>query len=136
MGTAEIATGWGGPADYLDEASGILIGPTSYGDLVAGFAEAMTKLMNSPELAKSMGVAGHKRAVRDFDWQKKIQQMISIYRALEDRTERHREVTGRTAVSSRPFRAAMKGTVERGDILGMRSLLLLCFIPAPRACLK
>src|SRR5271170_4213040 len=86
MAKPVIATRWGGPVDYLDESSGILIEPTSYSSLVAGFAEAMTQLMNSPELAKSMGAAGRERAVRDFDWQKKIQQVISIYRALEDRT--------------------------------------------------
>ncbi len=91
MGKPVIATRWGGPTDYLDESSGILIEPKSYTALVAGFAEAMTKLMNSPELAKSMGAAGHKRAVRDFDWQTKIQQVISIYRSLEDRAEQHRE---------------------------------------------
>ena len=92
MGKPVIATRWGGPVDYLDEFSGILIEPKSYPDLVAGFAEAMTKLMNSPELAKSMGAAGRKRAVRDFDWQKKIQKVISIYRALEDRAEAPREL--------------------------------------------
>ena len=87
MGKPVIATRWGGPVDYLDESCGVLIEPKSYADLVAGFAEAMTKLINSPELAKSMGAAGRKRAVRDFDWQKKIQQVISIYRSLEDRAE-------------------------------------------------
>ena len=92
MGKPVIATRWGGPVDYLDEFSGILIEPKSYPDLVAGFAKAMTKLMNSPELAKSMGAAGRKRAVRDFDWQKKIQKVISIYRALEDRAEVPREL--------------------------------------------
>lgn len=92
MGKPVIATRWGGPVDYLDESSGILIEPKSYPDLVAGFAEAMTKLMNSPELAKSMGAAGRKSAVRDFDWQKKIQRVISIYRAVEDKAEKPREL--------------------------------------------
>jgi len=86
MGKPVIATRWGGPGDYLDESSGMLIEPQSYANLVAGFAEAMQKLINFPELAKSMGNAGRERAVRDFDWQKKIQQVISIYRTLEDRT--------------------------------------------------
>ena len=94
MGKPVIATRWGGPADYLDESSGILVEPTSYQHMVDGFAEAMTKLMSSPELAKSIGAAGRKRAVRDFDWQKKIQQVISIYQALEDRTVELRESGG------------------------------------------
>jgi hypothetical protein len=49
------------------ESSGRLVEPKSYPESVAGFAEAMTRLMNSPALAKSMGAAGRKRAVRDFD---------------------------------------------------------------------
>ncbi len=50
MGKPVIATRWGGPMDYLDESSGMLIEPKSYPDLVDGFAEAMTKPMSSPEL--------------------------------------------------------------------------------------
>ena len=93
MGKPVIAARWGGPSDYLDESSGILVEPTSYQDMVDGFAEAMTKLITYPELAQSMGAAGRKRAVRDFDWQKKIQQVISIYRALEDKAGQPWELT-------------------------------------------
>jgi glycosyltransferase involved in cell wall biosynthesis len=91
MGKPVIATRWGGPVDYLDESSGMLVEPTSYQDMVDGFAEAMTNLITSPELAESMGAAGRKRAVRDFDWQKKIQQVISIYRALAEKPDVSRE---------------------------------------------
>jgi len=37
-GTPVIATKWGGPADYLDETSGILIDPTSRAAIIDGFA--------------------------------------------------------------------------------------------------
>jgi glycosyltransferase involved in cell wall biosynthesis len=74
-----IATRWGGPIDYLDSSCGILVDPQSYGALVTGFAEAMQKLIDQPELAKAMGEAGRKRAVRDFDWQRRIDRMIGIY---------------------------------------------------------
>lgn len=46
MGKAVIAARWDGPVDDLDESSGMLIEPKSYPDLVADFAEAMTKPMN------------------------------------------------------------------------------------------
>ena len=82
MGKPVIATRWGGPMDYLDSTCGILVEPKSYEDLVTGFAEAMRRLIDSPELATSMGDAGRARAMRDFDWQRKIDQMIQIYRAL------------------------------------------------------
>ena len=50
-----IATRWGGPLDYLDSSCGILVDPQSYRALVTGFAEAMQKLIDHPELAKAMG---------------------------------------------------------------------------------
>jgi glycosyltransferase involved in cell wall biosynthesis len=87
MGKPVIAARWGGPADYLDETSGILVEPTSYQAMVDGFAEAMMKLMNSPEMAISMGAAGRKRAVHDFDWQRKIVQVIGIYRSLLEKSD-------------------------------------------------
>jgi glycosyltransferase involved in cell wall biosynthesis len=84
MATAKpvIATRWGGPLDYLDSSCGILVAPQSYEELVNGFAEAMQKLIDHPELAKAMGEAGRKRAVRDFDWQRRIDRIIGIYRIL------------------------------------------------------
>jgi len=85
MGKPVIATHWGGPADYLDASCGILVEPESYSSLVTGFAEAMQTLIDSPSLAKSMGAAGRERAVRDFDWHRKIDKVIGIYRALAEK---------------------------------------------------
>jgi glycosyltransferase involved in cell wall biosynthesis len=85
-GKPVIATNWGGPADYLNASCGILVEPKGHADLIAGFAEAMQKLIDSPELAKSMGVAGRERAIRDFDWQRKIEQMLRIYSALLEKS--------------------------------------------------
>jgi len=87
MGKPVIATRWGGPADYLDATCGILVEPESYSGLVTGFAEAMQRLIRFPGLARSMGDAGCARAVRDFDWQRKIDQVIRIYRALAGKTD-------------------------------------------------
>ncbi len=82
MGKPVVATNWGGPADYLDSSCGMLVSPEGYAALVAGFAEAMQKMIDSPVLAESMGAAGRERAVRDFDWQRKIDQIIDIYNSL------------------------------------------------------
>jgi glycosyltransferase involved in cell wall biosynthesis len=84
MGKPVIATRWGGPADYLDSSCGVLVEPESYAGLVAGFAEAMRRLLDSPSLAQSMGAAGRERAVRDFDWQNKVDKMIGIYRSVAE----------------------------------------------------
>lgn len=84
-GKPVIATRWGGPLDYLDTSCGILVEPESYAALVAGFADGMQKLIDSPVLAKSMGEAGRKRAIRDFDWERRIDRMIGIYDALVEK---------------------------------------------------
>jgi glycosyltransferase involved in cell wall biosynthesis len=96
-GKPVIATCWGGPADYLDASCGILVEPQSYPELVSGFAEAMRKLIDFPEIAKSMGDAGRERAVRDFDWQRRIDRIIGIYRELADRSNVPHE-----SIESRP----------------------------------
>ena len=77
-----IATRWGGPLDYLDRSCGILVDPESYRALVTGFADAIQNLIDHPELAKAMGDAGRKRAVRDFDWQRRIDRIVEIYDVL------------------------------------------------------
>ena len=87
MGKPVIATRWGGPADYLNASCGMLIEPESYERLVAGFSDAMQRLIDSPELARSMGAAGCERAARDFDWRRKIDQVIGIYRALMEKSD-------------------------------------------------
>jgi glycosyltransferase involved in cell wall biosynthesis len=87
MGKPVIATEWGGPADYLDASCGVLLKPESYSQLVGGFAAAMQKLIDSPELAKSMGEAGRARAISDFDWRRKIDRVIAIYTSLIEKPD-------------------------------------------------
>ena len=91
-GKPVIATRWGGPTDYLDSSCGILVKPESYTALVTGFAEGMQKLIDSPGLARSMGDAGRERAVRDFDWQKRIDRVIGIYNVLARKSDASREL--------------------------------------------
>lgn len=86
LGKPVIATNWGGPADYLNASCGVLVEPESRMALIEGFAEGMNRLIESPALAKSMGAAGRDRVVRNFDWQRKIDQVISIYSALIETT--------------------------------------------------
>ena len=82
MGRPVIATNWGGPADYLNASCGMLIEPVSYSSLDEGFAAAMQQLIGSPEQAAAMGAAGRQRATQDFDWRRKIDRIIGIYRSV------------------------------------------------------
>jgi glycosyltransferase involved in cell wall biosynthesis len=89
MGLPIIATAWGGPVDYLDESCGILVKPDSRESLIAGFADGMTTLAQSPALREKLGQAGHARARAYFDWERKIDQITALYQlAIKSRASK------------------------------------------------
>ena len=79
MGLPVIATKWGGPADYLDENTGILIEPTGRESFINEIAEAMIRLAESPELRAQLGHAARTRVVAEFDWERKIDFILEVY---------------------------------------------------------
>jgi glycosyltransferase involved in cell wall biosynthesis len=79
-GLPVIAANWGGPADYVDESTGILIEPSSKESFIAGIREAMTTMIRNPELRRKMGGAGRQRVLDNFDWEANIDAMLEIYR--------------------------------------------------------
>jgi glycosyltransferase involved in cell wall biosynthesis len=83
MSRPVIATAWGGPADYLDPTCGILLEPVSAPALVAGFAEAMQSLIDSPRLRDQLGAAGRRKLLRDFDWNHKIDRILDLYASTQ-----------------------------------------------------
>ncbi len=80
-GLPVVATAWGGPLDYLDESCGILVEPRSRDALVRGLADALERLALGPELRGRLGRAGRARIEREFDWERKVDRMLGIYRS-------------------------------------------------------
>lgn len=80
MGIPVIASDWGGPSDYLDDSCGILIKPINRQIFKDGLADAMLKLARNPALRRRLGQAGRAKVVREFDWDKKVDAMLGIYR--------------------------------------------------------
>lgn len=84
-GVPVIATSWGGPADYIDASCGILVDPSNPQTILEGFARAMRELAADPALRTRFGVAGHQRVEKHFDWNRKIDAMLELYRkAIDD----------------------------------------------------
>lgn len=81
-GLAIIATAWGGPLDYVDEACGILIPPHDEESFVAGLTQAMIDLAKNPELRRRLGEAGRQRVIAEFDWERKADHMLKVYAAV------------------------------------------------------
>ena len=86
LGKPVIAGDWGGPPDYLDDTCGILVDPTPRSSFADRLSDAITSLANDPERRYSMGEAGIHKIEREFDWEKKIDRILEIYRdALDNR---------------------------------------------------
>ena len=85
LGLPVIATAWGGPLDYVDATTGILVPPTDEATFVQGLADALQRLAGDPKLRARLGAAGRARVERDFDWARKTDAMLAIYAGV--RTE-------------------------------------------------
>lgn len=81
-GIPVVATRWGGPADYLDGSCGFLVEPSSREAMVRAFADAMRRLIAEPELCDRMGANGRQRVEQSFDWDRKIDRIVRIYREI------------------------------------------------------
>jgi glycosyltransferase involved in cell wall biosynthesis len=75
-----IATAWGGPADYIDETCGILVAPSSIQAVISGFAAGMQRLIDFPAVQQELGECGRRRVEEQFDWDKKIDLILQVYR--------------------------------------------------------
>lgn len=82
-GRPVIATKWGGPADYIDDSCGILINVEGgRAQFIADLANAMRRMIDSPELRKRMGAAGRDKVIRYYDWDQKVQHVVGLYRSV------------------------------------------------------
>ena len=78
-GKPVIATRWGGPADYLDPATGILIEPRDRKAMIAQLVDAIQQLNATPERFKEMGLAARTKVEQCFSWSSKIDHILPLY---------------------------------------------------------
>ena len=76
---AVIAVNWGGPADYMNSNTGILVDPVSRKGVIEGFTNGIVRLSSDIDLAREMGNRGYDRVVAEFSWQSKTDRIIEIY---------------------------------------------------------
>jgi glycosyltransferase involved in cell wall biosynthesis len=80
LGLPVIASDWGGPADYIDPSCGVLVSPAPRADFANRLAAQIVRLSQDPELCQAMGQAGIAKIRDQFDWEKKMDRMLEIYR--------------------------------------------------------
>jgi glycosyltransferase involved in cell wall biosynthesis len=74
-----IALAWGGPAEYIDATCGILITPSDEESIIKGFSSAQRLLASDSTMQARLGAAGRKRVEMQFDWNRKVEQILAIY---------------------------------------------------------
>lgn len=82
--TAVVASAVGGiPEVVSSNETGLLVEFDSNSELFEkNFAESLMKILGDESLARNMGVAGRKRAVAEFGWDKVAGKTIELYRSL------------------------------------------------------
>jgi starch synthase len=91
--TAVVATATGGiPEVVADGETGLLVPIEQVADgtgtpvdpdrFVAALAAAMTQLIEDPERARQMGLAGRRRAVEHFSWSRIAEDTMAVYRSV------------------------------------------------------
>jgi glycosyltransferase involved in cell wall biosynthesis len=74
-----IVANWGGPADLVDDASGIRLPVESSDSYVAALADAMLRLARDADLRRSLGEGGRRRVEQHYDWEILIDRLVSVY---------------------------------------------------------
>ena len=86
FGLPVVCCDWGGPAEMVDENSGIKVRVDNPETAIKGFAAAFERLHADPEWRKALGEAGFKRVKEEFSWKKKREVLEATYaRCLEER---------------------------------------------------
>ena len=78
-GLPVIATAWGGPLDYLDDETGILVPATSRDAMIDGLTSGLIRLSDSRELRERLGAAARRRVESDFDWDRKVVEILKFF---------------------------------------------------------
>jgi starch synthase len=76
---ADGETGLLVPIDQVADGTGTPVDPDRF---VADFAIAMTTLLEDPARAKEMGLAGRRRAVQKFSWNRIAEDTMAVYRSV------------------------------------------------------
>ncbi len=79
-----IVADWGGPAEYIEDGTGIRVSVASRETFVANIAVAMKQLAADPELRKEMGMKARARVAEYYDWDVLTAQLVKIYQELTD----------------------------------------------------
>ncbi|MBR0697777.1 glycosyltransferase family 4 protein [Bradyrhizobium lablabi] len=82
VGVTPIVADYGGPADLVNDETGIRVPFGDEESLVRGFRSAIANAIQNPQLLNRLGSAARARVLRTLTWEAKAQQMLRIYHSV------------------------------------------------------
>lgn len=79
LGLPVIASEWGGPKDYVNSSTGLLVHPSPRETFAYRLADAIEKLVLNTGFRAALGRSGAERVAEHFDWERKIDKVVAIY---------------------------------------------------------
>ncbi len=81
-GVPAIATKWGGPEDYIEEGTGVLIEPISREHMVNEFKKHIEDLATDTQKRISLGNKAVEHIANQFLWESKVKKMMAVYQSV------------------------------------------------------
>jgi glycosyltransferase involved in cell wall biosynthesis len=82
MGVTPIVANYGGPAELVDDNTGIRVGFHDRNSLVKGLAAAMGKLVEHPHQLVGFGHAARQKVLDELTWEAKALQITTVYASI------------------------------------------------------
>ncbi len=87
LGLAPVVVDYGGPAELVDDSTGVRVPLAERASLVAAFRTALEALAAEPVRADELGARARERVLAEFTWDAKAQRTLEVYRWVTGRRE-------------------------------------------------
>jgi glycosyltransferase involved in cell wall biosynthesis len=82
LGVTPIVANYGGPAELVDDATGVRVAFTDKSSLVDGFRKAIARTLEAPEMLLKTGPAARRKVGEKLTWDAKAGQILQIYNSV------------------------------------------------------
>jgi glycosyltransferase involved in cell wall biosynthesis len=87
LGVTAVVADYGGPAELVDDTTGIRVAFSDKASLIEGLGLAIGKIVRSPDLLNKLGSAARQRVVEKLSWDAKADQILKIYAAVLEKSK-------------------------------------------------
>jgi glycosyltransferase involved in cell wall biosynthesis len=82
LGVTPIVADYGGPAELVDDDTGIRVSFDDKSSLVDGMRRAIGNVIRRPEILDDLGAAGRRKVLEKLTWDAKANQILGVYEAV------------------------------------------------------